>query len=851
MKVKNTTDKELNPFELHINKKKFNILGRKTKNEVGKPGIARSKAIQKRKKSLLLEYKLKDKSNKFVDRRIGENNHGMTAEDRVIARFTANRIKAQKKMKYNLGEEEDLTHQGQALSSIEKFEKPISDDDEDSDDDRNGGRLGADFVEKAHFGGGVLSKAGDGESSHRNLIDKLIAESKLRKYEKKQLKQETTELTEQLDKDWKELMPVVPTKNRGELDYEDEPLAKKKVDKNSYDVLMRSLKFDARGMASDKLKSDEVIAKEEKERLEKLEAERIKRMKGVEDNEVVKHRSADDLDDGFDFGDDDVQPLAYNAEGKPLNCGDLVPVNNDEIEEDKNSDDASDKEINERSDEDDDINEGEDLSDNDDETNLNEDSMTDDDEECNLDHDMSDLKDDDEKNLDDENVNINKKKKQNSNQFVLKLKEKKVTMEEARKQLPFTFTIPDEYECFQEIVDGKSITDQNIIIERMIKVNHPSLGNNNRSNLMRLFTFLLQHINDTSSSLEGWKILNLLVPHFYDLTQFFPEYAAKCFVEILKEKHSEFVGLNLKIINPEMLLFLKLVPLLFPTSDYYHPVCTYAVLIACELLCLSVVKTRANISSLLLLCTILLEYVQLSKRFIPEVINVLRGILGIAVKEEIPVGFVQQFKPSMKMLVIDSKDIPTDWPRRLSINEIYNESNFDTVFKLSSLYITLELVSRFSQLCNNIQSSREIWFPHLQIINEIKIESDILKNQIEKVKKELQIIINKKLEKLQTLSNRPKALRLYEPRIQKVFDGRTFKTQSKEKAERTKLLKSYKREMKSAVREIRKDNSFLSKLKYHEQVKNDVERRNKVKQIYSWGASQAHEINKLTKKKNK
>jgi len=82
------------------------------------------------------------------------------------------------------------------------------------------------------------------------LIDKLIAESKLRKYEKKQLKQETNELTEQLDKDWKELMPVVPTKNRGETDIEDEPPTKKKVDKNSYDILMRSLKFDRRGMVN-------------------------------------------------------------------------------------------------------------------------------------------------------------------------------------------------------------------------------------------------------------------------------------------------------------------------------------------------------------------------------------------------------------------------------------------------------------------------------------------------------------------------------------------------------------------------------------------------------------------------
>lgn len=44
-------------------------------------------------------------------------------------------------MKYNLGEEEDLTHQGQTLSTIEKFEKPLSDDDDDSDDERTGGKL--------------------------------------------------------------------------------------------------------------------------------------------------------------------------------------------------------------------------------------------------------------------------------------------------------------------------------------------------------------------------------------------------------------------------------------------------------------------------------------------------------------------------------------------------------------------------------------------------------------------------------------------------------------------------------------------------------------------------------------
>jgi nucleolar protein 14 len=36
-----------NPFEVKINRKKFNILGRKLKEEKGLPGIARQKAVKK------------------------------------------------------------------------------------------------------------------------------------------------------------------------------------------------------------------------------------------------------------------------------------------------------------------------------------------------------------------------------------------------------------------------------------------------------------------------------------------------------------------------------------------------------------------------------------------------------------------------------------------------------------------------------------------------------------------------------------------------------------------------------------------------------------------------------------
>lgn len=39
--------KQLNPFEMHINRKKHNVIGKDLRNERGIPGISRAKALKK------------------------------------------------------------------------------------------------------------------------------------------------------------------------------------------------------------------------------------------------------------------------------------------------------------------------------------------------------------------------------------------------------------------------------------------------------------------------------------------------------------------------------------------------------------------------------------------------------------------------------------------------------------------------------------------------------------------------------------------------------------------------------------------------------------------------------------
>ena len=185
-----------------------------------------------------------------------------------------------------------LTHRGQTLADVEKFDDPRS---ESEDDDE--ARLGEDFVKHGHFGGGFLKKGDDSEAASNNresVIDNLIAESKKRKEERQKEREETDELTDKLDLEYKECMDLL-MENKMPKKGEAEPV---KLPDSAYDLLVRELRFDARVTPSNKLQSSDEIAKLEKEKLERLEAERLKRMNGdVESSKKIPHRSADDLDD--------------------------------------------------------------------------------------------------------------------------------------------------------------------------------------------------------------------------------------------------------------------------------------------------------------------------------------------------------------------------------------------------------------------------------------------------------------------------------------------------------------------------------------------------------------------------
>lgn len=296
----------VNPFEVHTNREKISVLGRKLKHDKGMPGISRAKATQKRKETLGREFLQKNKTNRFKDNRIGK--FGMSEEDAANARFIAERLeqyKTKKKhSKFNLNdnEEEVLTHKGQTLEAVEQFHDTISDDD----DDDELGKLDAEFTDAAHFGGKSL----DVDGKRKNAIEDLIAEQKRRKAEISMEKEVISSLTNKLDENWRDLVTVMNLKTDQD---EDRPKP------DDFDRVLKEMVFDRRGTVTDKLGTEEKVLQKEKARLERLERERIERMQGItEEEKKAKHRSADDLDDGY-FLNPEIQSqttLAYDKEGE-------------------------------------------------------------------------------------------------------------------------------------------------------------------------------------------------------------------------------------------------------------------------------------------------------------------------------------------------------------------------------------------------------------------------------------------------------------------------------------------------------------------------------------------------------
>ncbi|XP_070613104.1 nucleolar protein 14 [Erythrolamprus reginae] len=797
------------PFEVKVNREKFPVLGRRVRHAVGLPGVARSRAHAKRQRSLQKEFQQREKSGVFRDRRFGEYDGGMSAEEKAERRFALERQKTfEKKNVYNLNEEEDLTHYGHSLADIEKLNDIV---DSDSDTEEKG--MLSEELTASHFGG-LLSKKktteqqneeGQNPKSRKELVEELIAKSKLEKKERQAQRENTLELTEKLNNDWKDIQALLlqrTSKSQSQVQEKPKP--------DEYDVLVRELGFEMKTQPSDRMKTEEELAKEEQEKLQQLEADRLRRMKGEERKENIqkpKHLSADDLADGFLLTKDDRPLLSYG---------------NDQDDEDGEEDNEN-KESEEETD-----------------------------------------TDPSESDADKETV---PEKRFSKSRKTVKKPNPLKDQEAAQLELPYLFAAPESYEQLRSLLSGRTAEEQMDIVARIRKTNHPSLAVGNKAKLEKLFGFLMEYVGEMArEDPPKLKTIDKLVGVLFELCQMFPKAASNHMKFLLQEAtHSmeEIVERNGLLTFPEldMLLYLKIITVLFPTSDFWHPVVTPALIYMSQLLTKCAVRTEQDVMKGLFVCCLFLDYTSLSQRFVPELVNFLLGVLHLAIPNKEAQGysllppFVSLGKHS-NLLVVCEKPRTETWQKQSISLGILSRSKGKCKtetnnLRLSCVALAMALVQRCAILYGKLPSFREIVAPVRLLLSSLVLQAAKYPVQLQ----ELHQSVLEKLDMPRLYSplvcdkRKPVPLKLYTPKLVKVLEFGRKQGSSRQEQERQRLVHKHKREFKGAVREIRRDNQFLAKMQLAEVMERDSERKRKVKQLFQSLAQQEGDWKALKRRK--
>ncbi|KAK1268297.1 hypothetical protein QJS04_geneDACA005298 [Acorus gramineus] len=895
-----------NPFETIWSRRKFDIVGKKRRGEERRVGLARSQAIEKRKKTLLKEYERSGKSSVFMDNRIGEQDEALGEFDKAILRFQHERqLKLKRKSKYNLsdGEEEDSENfQGASLSRRDDFDEEILPED---DDNSVFAEIGEDTaVRRGSHDHGMYNPSknllqDEDENNHKTkkqVMEEIISKSKFYKAQKAKDKEEDESLMEKLDNDFtslaqseallhltqpnkmnalksllknnikkpvKEGVPVPAGENR-EAALKEQP--------DAYDRLVREMVMDMRARPSDRLKTVEEIAQEERERLELLEEERKKRMlasdESGDESDDEKDDGGEDLDrpeklrslSGDDLGDSfSSEKTLANKKGWVDEIIEREDMDHTEDEEDGSSE-GSQSEDDQRDDDDDDEDSDSTGSDSDDE---NRDLLSVKNWEQSDDDDLS--SDEEEEAKDErgmkkvEDNGSSKKDKQEVLPGSKKSSESAKPPSAKQETLPFVIEAPTSLTELSSLLDNRSNNEIVEAINRIRACSAIKLASENRRKMQVFYGVLLQYFAVLANKKPlNFTLINLMVKPLLEMSVETPYFAAICARQRLMHTRTQFVE---QIKNSEIsswpsvktLLLLKLWSMIFPCSDFRHVVMTPATLLMCEYLMRCPIMTGQDVAVGSFLCSMMLLITKHSRKFYPEVMTFLWTLLISATERETVLHQQHQvdnlmelkLKPWLCLHSPVSEVSPLDF---IKIMELPADSPVfgSDAFKASVLFSVIQTIRGYVNLYEEFSSFPEIFSPVSSLLQEVQKQDNLPNSLLETIDDDVQLIKKKvyehhtSREPLQMRKQKPVPIRLLNPKFEEDFvKGRDYDP-DRERVERRKLNKLLKREAKGAARELRKDNHFLFGVKEREQKLLEEERTEKYGKALAFLQEQEH-----------
>ncbi|CAK8534035.1 unnamed protein product [Lathyrus sativus] len=888
----------VNPFESIWTRKKFDILGQKRKGETKRTGLARSTAIEKRKKTLLKEYEQSTKSSQFVDKRIGENDETIDDFGKAIMRSQRERqlnLKLSKKSKYNLSDgEDDDGFEGIDTLGGDDYEDDMLDED-DNDETYKRSDLGQHLNAHGMQSPGETDGADGGENrrkTKKEVMNEIIAKSKFYKAQKAKDKEEDCDLVDELDKNFtslahseallsltepnkrKALNALVNNSKSNEKSDKDSLSATPTMDKSvkekpdEYDQLVRQMGFEICARPSDRLKTPEEIAQEERERLEELEELRQKRMTAAEDSseeddedsekpseQKQRSVSGDDLGDSFSVDEETITKKGLI---------DLILERKDDEDSSGEDDDGEEDSDDSESSEDPDEGTGDDHKK---DITLKDWEQSDDDD---ISAGSEDEDDEDEERAAEEldeikglNSRIHKKAKRNDSVESVKGDDdasdaKKIVVGEKMSkelEIPYIIEAPKTFEELCSLVDKRSNSDIILIINRIRKSNAIILAAENRKKVQVFYGVLLQYFAVlTNKKPLNVDLVNMLVKPLIEISMEIPYFAAICARRRIETTRKQFVesiknAENCSWPSSKTLCLFRLWSMIFPCSDFRHPVMTPVVLLMCEYLMRCPITSGRDIAIGSFLCSMLLSVFKQSKKFCPEAIIFIQTLLLATTEskhiscEDSQLYHLMELKDLKPLVRINESVDKINALNFFKLIDMPEDSPFFTTddFRASVLVTVVETIQGYINAYKDLNSFPEIFLPILKLLLEIAEQKNMPIVLRDKVKDVAELIKLKADEHhalrrpLKMRKQKPVPIRLLNPK----FEENHIKGVDYD-AELKKLKRLWKRECKGDVRELRKSNYVLLEVKEKERSLQEKARAEKYGRAKAFLQEQEH-----------
>ncbi|KAI9682881.1 MAG: nucleolar complex protein 14 [Trizodia sp. TS-e1964] len=820
---------QFNPFEYKapVRKSKVDITnpklqaGKIVKGVKGRPGVTKGLGEEVRRKTLLVEMQRRNKVGGITDARFGENDPTMTPEEKMLERFTR-----EKQRRFRTSSVFDLETEGD--TSLTHFGKSLTLDDtyddydhrqfeaEESDQDLSKGHSNSrkrprpsDFSEQLD---GEKSQDEENDEPEKKktraeVMKEVISKSKLHKYERQQAKDEDDDMREELDKELPNIYALIHSDPRlkpsqaQQLGESINPAraallngeSKLKSDKE-YDERLKQMLFDKRSKPTERTKTEEEKIADEAVRLKDLEEARLRRMRGDPE-------SGDESDENADNEDDETFGLGPGIKSRSEKWSAL--------------------------DEEDDFLIDDDL--------VASGSGLESSEEFESDVDADELIKND-RGFSEAQQLVHSSELENRPLT----EEDKNTHNAATHKLAFTYICPQSLDEMIDISRGIPFKDLHIVIQRIRTLYHPSLQDGNKTKLGVFAAVLVDHIAYLANqpSHPTLDVLESLIRHVHSLAKTFPievAQAFRTFLLSLQQKRPTDPA-------PGDLILLTAIGSIFPTSDHFHQVVTPANLSMTKYLAQKKPQSLRDLIIGAYLVTLCLQYQRLSKRYIPEAINYSYVSLCL-LSPTMPKEATQIFPYTKPTTLLCLNQLPEGKTRGIRIWEVPDEnfsSNEINLIKASLIETHMHLLEYMATLWAEKSAFIEMFTPAISLLNHLSTPACLpflpettatLLNDLRTSLASTLTALRKTRLPLLLHNHRPLAIRTSIPKFETTYDPTKHYDPDAERAASSKLRAEHKRERKGAMRELRKDASFMARETLREKKVRDAEYERKYKRL--------------------